>query len=30
MVKLHETAGFVDAVQKISGIGIHSGILPLG
>ncbi|SEK59582.1 beta-N-acetylhexosaminidase [Nitrosovibrio tenuis] len=30
MVKLHETAGFVDAVQKISGIGIRSGILPLG
>lgn len=30
MVKLHETAGFVDAVEKISGIGIRSGTLPLG
>jgi beta-N-acetylhexosaminidase len=30
MVKLHETSVFVDAVKKISGIGIHSGTLPLG
>jgi beta-N-acetylhexosaminidase len=30
MVKLHESSVFVDAVKKISGIGIHSGTLPLG
>jgi len=30
MIKLHENAEFVNAVEKISGIGIHSGILPLG
>ena len=30
IVKLHENADFVTAVEKIAGIGIHSGVLPLG
>ena len=30
IVQLRENADFVDAVEKIGGVGLHSGILPLG
>jgi beta-N-acetylhexosaminidase len=30
IIQLRENADFVDAVEKIAGIGFHSGLLPLG
>ena len=30
LVQLRENPDFVDAVEKIAGVGFHSGVLPLG
>ena len=30
LVQLRENLDFVNAVEKIAGVGFHSGVLPLG